>query len=213
MCFNPNYNLFLSQKDDDLLPLTKNVCFNSNHDLLLAYFSSFSSPKLNQTENNKSLLVLNWSHGGLTSVSWVKSSVGKLSVCHPNELGCLECYAGRVLPRKPPFGLVISYYGKHAPTRAVSRCRWLKTNCIILCLSSSLTDPNVTSRILGLGDHCSSRESYGGGGVMSPRGASDTFLDRNKNLQQSQMTYDCTLNARKCHRLHSHTQHKSDRLY
>lgn len=33
-----------------------------------------------------------------------------------------------------------------------------------------------------------------------------------QNLQQSQMTYDCTLNARKCHWLHLHTQHKPDML-
>ena len=33
-----------------------------------------------------------------------------------------------------------------------------------------------------------------------------------QNLQQSQMTYDCSLNARKCDWLHLHTQHKPDVL-
>lgn len=33
-----------------------------------------------------------------------------------------------------------------------------------------------------------------------------------QNLQQSQMTYDCSLNARKCDWLHLHTQRKPDML-
>lgn len=115
-----------------------------------------------------------------------------------------------VLTNKPPVNWSFLHHAKWSPACAKSPAL-VKSDFIILCLSASLTDLKVVTSahcvlviITAPGSHTEESDVTTWGLQHIPG------LDR--NLQQSQMTYNCTLNARKCRWLHLHTQHKPDML-